>query len=48
MSLEASGHLEMREQQVDAFMDLLLSTAAAKPNSFMDLCHVLGFLPQLS
>lgn len=42
MSLDASGHLEMQEQQADAFMDLLLPTAAANLNEFMDLYHVAG------
>lgn len=47
MSLDASGHLEMQEQQADALMDLLLSTAAIKLNEFMICTMLLGFLPQL-
>lgn len=42
MGLDASGHLEVQEQQVDAFTDLLLSNAAIKLNEFMDLYHVAG------
>lgn len=42
MNLHVSGHLEVQEQQVGAFMDLLLSTAAIKMNELVDLYHVAG------